>query len=94
MLAAADAAQGDGSMPAELELGLQCERWGALPEAGGLLDQPLGLMARLAAAVNVYKAFKSEQQRGKMTLTDWSNSNPAAWQTMARIEKMRRQEDG
>ena len=94
MLAAADAAQGAGSMPAELELGLQCERWGALPEAGGLLDQPLGLMARIAAAVNVFHAFRSEQNRGKLTLTEWTERNPAAWQIVARIEKMRRQEDG
>ena len=94
MLAAADAAEGVGSMPAELELGLQCERWNALPEPGGLLDQPLGLLQRMGAAVNVYRAYQSETQRGNATLTEWSRSNPGAWRTMATIEKMRRERDG
>ena len=94
MLAAAAAAEGIGGMPAELELALQCERWGALPEPGGLLDQPMGLLARMSAALNVYNALKSEQQRGKATLTEWSRSNPAAWHVVARIEKMRLNQNG
>jgi len=93
VLAAADAAEGVGGMPAELELALQCERWGALPEPGGLLDQPMGLLARMSAVLNVYNALKSEQQRGSSTLTDWSRSNPGALQTVARIEKMRAEQD-
>ena len=94
MLAAADAAEGYGSMPAELELGLQCEQWKALPETGGLLDQPLGLMARMSAAVNIYQAIRSERQRGKMTLTEWSKRYPNAWHIVAKIEKRRREQDG
>ena len=94
MLAAADAAEGVGGMPAELELGLQCERWNALPEPGGLLDQPLGLLQRMGAAVNVYKAFVSERQRGNVTLTEWSRRDPGAWRTLASVEKMRRKQDG
>jgi len=94
MLAAADAAEGVGGMPAELELGLQCERWNALPEPGGLLDQPLGLLQRMGAAVNVYKAFVSERQRGNVTLTEWSRREPGAWRTLASVEKMRRKQDG
>jgi len=94
VLAAADAAEGVGGMPAELELGLQCERWNALPEPGGLLDQPLGLLQRMGAAVNVYKAFVSERQRGNVTLTEWSRRDPGAWRTLASVEKMRRKQDG
>jgi len=94
VLAAADAAEGVGGMPAELELGLQCERWNALPEPGGLLDQPLGLLQRMGAAVNVYKAFVSERQRGNVTLTEWSRREPGAWRTLASVEKMRREQDG
>jgi len=94
VLAAADAAEGVGGMPAELELGLQCERWNALPEPGGLLDQPLGLLQRMGAAVNVYKAFVSERQRGNVTLTEWSRREPGAWRTLASVEKMRRKQDG
>ena len=94
MLAAAAAAEGVGGMPAELVLGLQCERWGALPEPGGLLDQKLGLLARMSAAVNVYKAFVSERQRGNVPLTEWSRRNPGAWKMLASVEKMRREQDG
>jgi len=94
VLAAAAAAEGVGGMPAELELGLQCERWNALPEPGGLLDQPLGLLQRMGAAVNVYKAFVSERQRGNVTLTEWSRRDPGAWRTLASVEKMRRKQDG
>ena len=54
----------------------------------------MGLLARMSAALNVYNALKSEQQRGKATLTEWSRSNPAAWHVVARIEKMRRNQDG
>ena len=94
MLAAADAAEGEGGMPAELELALQSQQWGALPEAGGLMDQPYGLLAKMAAALNVYSAFKAEQGRGNTTLTEWTRRNPAAWRTFATIEKMRRNDNG
>ena len=94
MLAAADAAEGEGGMPAELELALQSQQWGALPEGGGLLDQPLGLLARMSAALNVYNAFRSERDRGKATLTEWTQRNPSAWRTFATIEKMRRKDNG
>lgn len=93
MLAAADAAEGIGSMPAELELALQCKQWKALPKTGGLLDQPLGLMARMSVALNIYSAVQSEQQRGKMTLTEWSRRYPSAWTMLASVEKMRREND-
>ena len=92
MLAAADYAEGygNGGMPAELDLALQCDQWGALPESGGLLDQPLGLVARMGAALNVYRAVSSSVHRGKMNLVDWSNQNPTAWKVLATVEKMRR----
>jgi len=94
VLAAASAGEGEGGMPAELQLALQAQQWGALPEGGGLLDQPLGLLARMSAALNVYNAFRSERDRGKATLTEWTQRNPSAWRTFATIEKMRRKDNG
>jgi hypothetical protein len=94
VLAAADAAEGEGGMPAELELALQSQQWGALPESGGLLDQPLGLLGKMSAALNVYNAYKSERGRGNTTLPEWTRRNPAAWRTFATIEKMRKNDNG
>lgn len=36
----------------------QAKRWNALPEAGGLLDQPAGLLERMAYAEDWYTAYK------------------------------------
>lgn len=36
----------------------QSKRWGALPDAGGLLDQPAGLIERMNYAENMYNAFR------------------------------------
>ena len=94
MLAAADYAEGIGSAPAELDLAFQSEQWGTLPESGGLLDQPLGLVSRMGAALNIYRAIGSSIHRGKMSLVEWSNANPTAWKILATVEKMRRNNDG
>lgn len=94
MLASADAAEGIGAMPAELELGLLCERWKALPNPGGVLDQPVGLLARMSTAVSVYRAIQSEQAKGDMTLVEFSRRYPDAWRTIARVDKLRRNNNG
>ena len=91
MLAAADAAEGIGSMPADLELALHCERWNALPEAGGLLDQPLGLVSRMTALLNIYRAMSAEQNRGNMSLVEFSKSNPDSYKIMIKIHNLRQE---
>jgi len=89
VLASADAAEGVGAMPAELELALICQHWGSLPEAGGILDQPVGLLKKMTTVLNIYNAVISEKQRGNMSLVEWSKSNPAAYKTIIRIERLR-----
>ena len=91
MLACASAAEG-GAMPAVLELALMCDQWKALPEAGGILEQPVGLLQKMSFCLNAYNAVLSEKNRGSMSLTDWSNNNPAAWRLYSRIEKLRREQ--
>lgn len=49
------AAQGQAVPPPELVLAWQCERWGALPEVGGVYDQDAVLMQRMASLANVYQ---------------------------------------
>lgn len=78
-MAAADWAEGEGEPPPELGLAFQCERWGALPVAGGILDQPLALFSRMDAALSVYRAFKSraDAQASKHdNLVKWGNRHP------------------
>ena len=94
MQASADAAEGIGAMPAELEMALLCERWNSLPDAGGVLDQKVGLLARMTTALNVFRAIKNEQNRGDMKLSEWSRQHPDTYRTLVRVEKLRRKQHG
>lgn len=47
---------GDGEPPAELRLAWLCGE-AHLPETGAVLDQDAGLMARMRACENVYRAL-------------------------------------
>ena len=80
----------DGLAPAppELRLAWHCKRFGALPEAGGILDQPAYLLDRMAMADNIHTAYTSYQSATNQA--EWSKANPDAWRIVARIEKERR----
>lgn len=69
--------QGDDSlMPRELATAIQCKAWGTLPLAGGLYDQPAGLMRRMTAALNVYTAAQAWKK------AEWGSFHekyPALW---------------
>lgn len=80
-------ARDKGAAPIALRLAWQCERWGALPEAGGLLDQPAGLLDKMAAVSNVYTAFIT-MQRHTGNLVALANSNPQVLSTVRKIEKL------
>lgn len=73
-------------MPIELRVGLQCERWNALPLAGGLLEQPLGLMNQMTESVTVYRLC---HLRATKTATEWAQSNPAAARLFFEIDEYR-----
>lgn len=47
---------GDCPPPGPLKWAWRCQRYGVLPEAGGLLDQLAGEVGRMDAAANVYAA--------------------------------------
>jgi hypothetical protein len=80
----------DGRAPAppELRLAWHCKRFSALPEAGGILDQPAYLLDKMAMAENIHSAFTAYQNAKDPTV--WANDNPDAWRIVARIEKERR----
>ncbi len=86
-MAALRCARDKAAAPAALQLAWQAERWGALPEAGGLLDQPAGLMQRMGALMNVYNAYKTMQAHtGK--LVQLANTNPQVISLVRQIEKL------
>ena len=73
--------------PPELEKGLRCERWGVLPRAGGIDDQPAKIMIGMETALFVYHTFKARKRA-----TDkgaWYKANPDLARFLLDIEKMR-----
>ena len=75
--------------PPELDLAFQAENWGALPDTGGLLDQPAGLIRRMTVARNVYRAVKSQQEAS--SLAEWSINNPDHWRIVSNVRKLRKE---
>jgi hypothetical protein len=73
--------------PVELRLAWQVDRWHALPEAGGLLDQPAGLLQRMASMSNVYNAFKIFAQSAGQ-LMQLANSQPQVLAIVRNIERL------
>jgi len=79
--------------PMELRMAWQCERWHALPEQGGLLDQPAGMLQRMAAMLNVYNAFKTFKASSG-NLMALANSQPQVLALVRDIERMEMTHDG
>lgn len=48
----------DTPPPPELRLYWMCQRYGALPEPGAMLDQDAGLIARMTLLGNVYETIQ------------------------------------
>ncbi|MHB0922609.1 MAG: hypothetical protein ACYC3H_01415 [Bellilinea sp.] len=75
--------------PPELRLAWQAFGFHALPEAGGLLDQPAGLLTRMTRIYNVWLAFKSYSQRDLSKHKEWVETNPALYETILRVKRLR-----
>jgi hypothetical protein len=79
--------RGDAVQPPRLLLlALQCLKWGALPQAGGLLDQPAGLVAKMGYLINVYQATSAYY--GASDPTKWADGNSAAFDIYARAREL------
>lgn len=71
-----DYAEGKGPPPQALVDGWRARQWG-LPEAGGRLDQPAGMVARMTHALNLYElwsGYLAAEARGDGV--QWKNSDP------------------
>ena len=88
ILAAADYGEPlTGDPPPDLALAFSCRRWGCLPEAGGLLDQPAGLIRRMSIAENVYNVL-----RGMAESDNWAEyfqKNPQAEKLYKQVREMK-----
>jgi len=58
---AVGAAYGKAEPPADLRIMWYCQRWGALPEAGGIYDQSDTQMHRMSVLDNVHRAVYKKQ---------------------------------
>lgn len=83
-----DCADGKGAPPVELEFAWNARAYGALPEAGGQLDQPAGLLKRMRMAENVYDAWSAWKRSGSKA-DEFIKNQPAAWKIVKMILKER-----
>jgi len=74
----------------ELTYAWNSEMFGGLPEAGGQLDQPAGLLARMRAAVNTYNAWIAWKRGGHKDAKKFMDNNPGAWEIVKRVMELER----
>ena len=90
ILAAAEAGKdGEAPPPPELVLAWQCQEWHALPRAGGLWEQPAGLMSRLRTLSEVYRAHQAYQHK-RQDEASWSLEHPGWFGIVVDVDEMRR----
>lgn len=78
--------------PRELVLMWECQSFpGALPEPGGLLVQPAGLIARMRKAHQVWSAFDSFSRA--RSWRKWSQDYPGAWKLKCWVDTLRQAQD-
>lgn len=84
-------ADGDESakMPPLLTYAFQANRWGALPEAGGLRDQPAGWLTKMGYLHSLYQAWQAYYNSASPQ--KWAENNPGAWDLLAEAKVMYRE---
>lgn len=66
---------------------MQARAWGVLPCAGGLRDQLVGVLERMAMAENVYRAIKA--WHSAVNWAQWSRANPADYEIVQHVTTLR-----
>lgn len=89
ILAAAEAAEKtDATPPPELVLQWRMARYGTLPRAGGLEDQPAGLIDRAETCANVYNAMIHARD---LKAKDFQNKHASEYRTWQYVLRLRRE---
>jgi len=68
-------------------MALNCKAWNCLPVAGGMMDQPAGLFARMNVALNVYSAYREWLTKTAVD-AEWADTHPDEFSLVVKIEKM------
>lgn len=90
ILAAADCANSNATPPPELKLAWQAMSYHALPEAGGLLDQPAGLLSRMTRLYNVWYAHDAYRKRDLSKHQEWCKAYSDLHMTILRTNRLRK----
>jgi len=85
-VARACAAPNEHRQPPELIHSQQIDRWGALPNGGGLDDEPIGYLGRCSWASAVHKAFSGRY--GAKNVIAWIDSNSELFELYAYVIKI------
>ncbi|HPL80990.1 MAG TPA: hypothetical protein PLU23_00665 [Anaerolineaceae bacterium] len=72
-------------------LAFDCERWKCLPTAGGVLDQPAGLVRKMSNYLNVFRAFEAYSEADKTKMAAWKKNNRLAWDVVKSVNAMRKE---
>jgi len=92
ILAVTDYVEGEiDAPPIELKYALQAKNFGALPNDGGLRNQPVGLMIRMSAALNVFQAFSAFKSAGFDP--KWIKNNSESWNIISEVAILRKNID-
>lgn len=70
---------------------MDCEHYRTLPIAGGILDQPAGMMRKIRQVLNVYYAVKLYEQQGNKPgeAAKWRSEHQEVWQIVSDINELR-----
>lgn len=82
--------------PPELKLAWQTREYGVLPEAGGLRDQPAGLLDRMDAAYHTHRAVKAWARafyHGSGSFNQWAQKNEDVWRVVKEYHKYKEEFD-
>jgi hypothetical protein len=65
----------------------------ALPNSGGLYDQPAGLMRKIRQVMNVYHAYEMYERDGQKAgeMAKWRRKHEDLWNIVSDINELREQ---
>jgi hypothetical protein len=75
--------------PQLLNLYWQCQNWRSLPRAGGVLDQPAGLLRKMRYLERIYTAWYTWRQRKKGKDAAWKIRNESLVPIVEYIQKLK-----
>ena len=77
-----------------VHLAWQIKRWGALPEAGGLRDQPAGLLTRAGYLLDIYDAhhayYNALLAYDLDGLGEWEARNESIMKILADVRELKK----